>query len=213
MAYEDWAGFYVNNNYYQLNIHLGDVNGDGKGDLILEKKQNSKYTPVCYSVGLSDGTQFESPFSYWLNIYPSWMRTSSGYKLRAPPACLAVSDADGDGFDDLILAREACDRPMSTDICVYPSNGLTRFLGEEIWARVDLEEGDTVETVADVNGDGAADLIVNHFRSNSEFQVWLSDAQDQFYECGDSWLNLQEISQDAGFKVIGAANVGLGDWR
>ena len=208
MAYKDWASFYAN--YYQLNIHLGDVNGDGKGDLIVEKKQNSDYTPVYYSVGLSDGTQFESSFYFWLSIYPYWIRTPSGYMLRPPPTCLGASDADGDGFDDLILTREGYD--MSTDICVCLSNGLTRFLGEEIWARVDLEEGDTVETVADVNGDGACDLIENRFYSNSDFRVWLSDAQNQFYECGNSWLNLEEISQNTGFKVIGAANIGLGDW-
>ncbi|MCD4820546.1 MAG: S8 family serine peptidase [Methanococcoides sp.] len=211
MAYEDWTSFYANSNYYQLNIHLGDVNGDGKGDLIIEKKQNSDYTPVYYSVGLSDGTQFESSFYFWLSIYPYWIRTPSGYMLRPPPTCLGVSDVDGDGFDDLILTREAYD--MSTDISVCLSNGLTRFLGEEIWARVDLQEGDTVETGADINCDGAADLIVNRFSSNSDFRVWLSDAQNQFYECGNPWLNLEEISQNAGFKVIGAANIGLGDWK
>ncbi|MCK5543721.1 MAG: VCBS repeat-containing protein, partial [Desulfobulbaceae bacterium] len=212
MACEDWASFYSNSNYYQLKILLGDVNGDGKGDLILEKKQNSNYTPVCYSVGLSDGTRFAYLFSYWQNIYPSWTITPSGYVLRAPPACLAISDADGDGSDDLILTRQACDSPM-LEISVCLSNGSSRFLAEEIWARVNLQEGDTVETVADVNGDGAADLIANHFRSNSEFCVWLSDAQNQFYECGNSWLNIEEIFQEADLKVIGAANIGLGDWR
>lgn len=49
-------------NYNLNNFYIGDMDGDGKTDLVLESiNQYSIYSPVLYKVGMSYGTQF-GPF-------------------------------------------------------------------------------------------------------------------------------------------------------
>ncbi len=202
---EDWATFYVRDSI-ETQLILGDVNGDAKSDLILSMRNLMFfYTPLSFSVALSDGSQFVTPFVYWLSAFPK--------RGLDPLYPLGVSDVNGDGFGDLVLGLESNDFQRSILIYVYLSDGFGRFLTERLWATVPTGEKGRVECLADVNGDGASDLIA-YSESNEagSFRAWLSNGRDQFLENPNPWFELEDIFPGGEVHFVGAANVGLGNW-
>ena len=202
---EEWAKFYARDSY-EIKPLLGDVNGDGKSDLILSiRNQLYFYSPISYSVGLSDGSRFAAPFYYWFSLFPEW-----GMEPLHP---LCMSDVNGDGFDDLILRGKGNDLQISTLIYVCLSNGFSRFLTERLWAGIPTGETGRVEGLADVNGDGASDLIAyTDLNGARQFTAWLSNGQNQFLENPHPWFELEDIPLTEEIHFLGAANVGLGNW-
>ena len=207
---EDWATIYTNY-YYKVDVDVGDVNGDGKADLVFGKGYDPPYGgfhPVYYYVGLSDGMTFGS-FSSWTTLFSS--------RVTGKPEYLCMSDVDGDGADDLIFSAEAYyySSPDSRSIYVCLSNGRSRFLSKQLWAGIDWGENTHLETVADVNGDNAGDLILTRLDTTSNlwsFEVWLSNGQSRFIESELPWLNLDESWLRGVPKIAGIANAGLGNW-
>ena len=128
-----------------------------------------------------------------------------------------MSDVNGDGADDLIFSAEAYyySSPDSISIYVCLSNGRSRFLSKQFWAGIDWGENTQLETVADVNGDNAGDLIVTRLDTTSDhwvFEVWLSNSQSRFIESEMPWLILDESWLIGVPKIAGIANAGLGNW-
>jgi hypothetical protein len=189
---------------------FGDVNGDGKADLI-EFNYDGTY------VSLSDGVDFLSS-TLWISDYAYYVGGWTNF--NAYPRI--VADVNGDGKADIIGFGESV-------IFVSLSNG-TKFLGSSIWSiyyasSVAAGAWNSFDiyprTVADVNGDGKADIIgfkdVGTYVSLSNGthflipSLWIPN-----YSVDHAWGNFNsnprfvaDVNGDGKADIIGIANGGV----
>lgn len=121
-------------------VAIGDLNNDGKVDLVVSTTGSS----ISVLLGNGDGT-FQNPQSY---------PTSNGPLFR-----IAVADLNNDGNADVVAAHSE-----SNIISVFLGNG-----DGTLQPSVDYEVGNQPFTpiAADFNGDGILDLAVTNAASNS----------------------------------------------
>ena len=133
---------------YATSVAVGDFNGDGKADLALANQcplSNCNAGAVSVLLGNGDGT-FQAAQTY----------STGGFEADA----VTVGDVNKDGKADLIIAN-GCQSPNQCGkgaIGVLLGNGDGTFQS----AKANSSGGVTASSVAiaDVNGDGRADLIV-----------------------------------------------------
>ena len=130
-------------------IAIADVNGDGLVDAVVSAESDRGYSFISNG----DGT-FRPAMQF----------------LSRPLGKLAVADLDGDGKADLVSA--AYGSSMS-GLDVLIGNGTGRFLDS-----LTLATGSTpsASRLADVNGDGKADLIVAQ-KAAAMLTVFINQAQ------------------------------------
>jgi hypothetical protein len=163
----------------------GDVNGDGKADLIAFKPS----TREIY-VTLSDGVTFGGGFSGALNWNSDSAYNTSDWQLLSP------SDVTGDGRVDIIAFN-----PKSTRINVTPSTGTNfggGYRGYQIWSSISGYNPNewTVLKPADVNGDGKEDIIA-FLRTNTKINVTLSTGGN----FGGGFKGYQIWNTNSGYNV------------
>jgi hypothetical protein len=211
-AFADSAGHWTSINtdqYHTIELGYGDVNGDGKADLVFGKSFNSLYNsyPVDYYVSLSNGIAFGTARP-WSTVYST--------QVNERPKYLSVSDVNGDGLDDLLLSGSgAYGNPNTRTVYVCLSDGLSRFSTKKPWAVMTWNETTSLGTVKDVNHDGLSDLLVTALDAASSrwsVAVWLSNGQDRFIAGESPWLVLNQGFSKTAPEITGVANVGLGDW-
>ena len=141
-------------------VHVADVNGDGKLDLIVANScglNDCFRSPTEGTVGVLLGNG-DGTFRPAL-LYPSGASWASG---------IAVADANGDGKLDLIVANTCAYCGGNGLVAVLFGNGDGTFQ-----AAVSYDSGGISGTkpssvaVADLNGDGKPDILVTNFRSNT----------------------------------------------
>ena len=121
-------------------VAIGDVNGDGKPDLVVANGQSDS---VSVLLGNGDGTfQAQQTFA-----------TGNG------PFSVAVGDVNGDGKPDLVVAN-ATDNTVS----VLLGNGNGTFQTQQTFA---TGYAPISVAVSDVNGDGKPDIVVANQDSNT----------------------------------------------
>ena len=120
---------------------LGDVNGDGRPDLLVWLADGSVRT---YLNTGNPATPFSgTPVSNWL---PSLVPDATG---------LSIGDLDGDGVPDVVVADN------TGHLWEFHRTGSTYLLKSKVWAGTGagFAEGLTVALV-DLNGDGNSDALV-----------------------------------------------------
>jgi Bacterial Ig-like domain (group 3)/FG-GAP-like repeat/FG-GAP repeat len=142
------GGIYASGGLYALWIVTGDVNGDGKTDVVVSNEcaSNSNCSQGTLSVllGNGDGT-FQSPITY-----------ATGEDGQS----VTLADVNGDGKLDIVLSEECADSNCDSGaVAIMLGNGDGTFQ-----SAVSYNSGGTWTMGAaagDVNGDGKADLVVS----------------------------------------------------
>lgn len=119
------------------NVAIGDLNGDGKLDILLVK---GRHWPLKSRVLLGDG---RGHFSTAYNLGDSPYRSYSG----------RLVDVDGDGDLDVVLSNDTPDLKL-----IYMNDGKGHFNAGSTFGRPEWETRNA--SVVDLNGDARPDIIV-----------------------------------------------------
>ena len=132
---------------YAFSLAMGDLNGDGKLDLVVANicvDSNCLTAGVDIFIANGDGT-FQSPTAYSL----SGSHASS----------VVVADINGDGKTDVLVANNCRDRScVDGGVSVLLGTGNGPLQATPFYASAGLYP--SAVAVADVNGDGNPDLLV-----------------------------------------------------
>ncbi|MCL7754333.1 VCBS repeat-containing protein [Polaribacter sp. Z022] len=180
-----YSGNYCENHNYRTYLNprtVADVNGDGKEDLVIFGDDN-------VFVSLSDGTKF-LPGQTWCNGYGVGSYLIQNWRVDKNPRVMA--DVNGDNKADIIgFGNNAVYVSLSTGSSFQ--NGTiwnTGFVQNQNW-KVDKHP----RTVADVNGDGKADIVA--FGSND---VWVSLSNGSSFNQDQIWKS-SEYVENQNWKV------------
>jgi len=138
--------------YRPVAMALGDINGDGRADIVsVEKDGSSGY--YTYVRGISDGSG---------NF--AWEGT--GLKGMYHPFKMAVGDITGDGKADIV----AVEKEPVTGFYNY-ARGISNGSGGFAWAGTGLPLMYQPKklSLGDVNGDGKADIVAMERESNGQY--------------------------------------------
>ncbi|MFG2058370.1 FG-GAP repeat domain-containing protein [Micromonospora sp. NPDC048930] len=163
----------------------GDVNGDGKDDIITfahgsntEGASNAAVGGDVY-VGLSTGTGF--------------LAGARWHDWFAPAAEIpAVGDVNGDGKDDIVTFTH--DQDGRGDVYVALSTG-TSFGPGLKWNDWFAPAGE-YPAVADVNGDGKADIITFTQGPSSAADVYVGLSTGSSFAAGVKWHDLFAVGNE-----------------
>ena len=132
---------------------VGDVNGDGRDDIITFTHGDSGAGPLDVYVALSNGSSFGAA-----QLWQGWW----AHRGHAP----MVGDFNGDGRDDIWAYTES-------EVYVGLSRGYD-FNGSIIVSSFGAADSDDIGRVADVNGDGRADAVLFSADATGDVHVMLS---------------------------------------
>jgi hypothetical protein len=118
------------------NVSIGDVNGDGRLDIVLAK---GRHWPLVDRVLLGDGT---GHFAKRYDLGSASDRSYSGHLV----------DLDGDGSLDVVISNDAPDPKL-----VYLNDGKGNFRVGSTFGRPEWPMRNA--TVVDLNGDGRPDIV------------------------------------------------------
>jgi len=135
---------------------IGDVNGDGRADLVWNQTAETNRTVVALAG--ADGTLTLLPPQD--HVERGW----AGFTVR-------LADVDGDGRGDLVWNEAGV--PHRTYLALGTSAGTWRFLPAQ--DHTDLNGEGYRLLVDDVNGDGRADLVWNAAQETNRIVVGLSE--------------------------------------
>ncbi|HXM22652.1 MAG TPA: FG-GAP-like repeat-containing protein [Terriglobales bacterium] len=130
-----------------LSAAVGDVNGDGKPDLIVTVDGQNITQGVVVALGNGDGT-----FQTTLRLFPSSLQSPN--LVGAPdPAGVKITDLNGDGHADVICTNS---RFGTVSVLYGVGNGT-------FYDPLEFPAGHLPYDIAlaDVNGDGAVDVVAS----------------------------------------------------
>ena len=177
---------------------VGDVNGDGKADILAFVRTNNGVGDSDVWVALSTGSSF-GPGQKWHD-----------YFCTLQEIC-AVADVNGDGKADAVAFVRTNNGVGDSDVWVAFSDG-TKFGPGQKWHDYfcTLQE---ICALGDVNGDGKADAIA-FVRTNNgvgDSDVWVALSDGTKFGPGQKWhdyfCTLQEICGVGDFNGDGKDDV------
>ena len=138
---------------YPVSVALGDVNGDGKPDLIVPNFNNSA---VSVLLGNGNGT-FQAP---------------QQFAVAQNPVGVTLADVNGDGKSDLVVLNRG------GGVSVLLGNGNGTFQTPKA---VTLVDGVNGVALGDVNGDGKLDIVAaDEVGLSNSFSVLLGNGNGTF---------------------------------
>jgi hypothetical protein len=182
-------------------IAVADVDGDGLGDLISQKAGN-----VYVHRGRADATFSGSSVASFHGTYDSGAADGVGH------IAVDVADVTGDGRADLVSISGGVAHVFPGQVSGAFGSAVDSFAGTYRLALLDGEGFEPV-ALADVNGDGRADLVSAHTDGNS--YVHFGGAGGSFSGRADSFHNTLPTTlfgAAEGYEVIAAIDV-TGDGR
>ncbi|MFO0822114.1 MAG: FG-GAP-like repeat-containing protein [Gemmataceae bacterium] len=126
-----------------------DVDNDGKADLIVANRISNSVSVLLNRTAPGAGT--------------ASFTAKRNFATGTQPTSVAVTDVNGDGKADLIVANNGSNT-VSVLINATVPGGAASFIPQKTFQ---TGQNPAAITSADVNGDGKADLIVTNFGSNS----------------------------------------------
>lgn len=166
-------------NAWQVNFNFSDVSNNDLGYRILDV--NGDALP---DVVKSDGTAQEIRFNTgtkWDTASSSWTVPLS-FSLSNLDAGVRTADVNGDGLVDLVSA--------STSRRVYLNNGTSTWVASSTWvfpeSFIDTNNKDLGVQLADVNGDGLADILRSHYSTSTgtTSKVYINTGTGWSYDSG-----------------------------
>ncbi|RLS25448.1 MAG: hypothetical protein DWH70_05185 [Planctomycetota bacterium] len=138
-TFQTQVPFSTGSNSSPRSVALGDVNGDGKLDIITANNNAGA------SVLLGNGNGI--------------FQTQSTFSTGISPRAVTLGDVNGDGKLDIITANNG-----DASASVLLGNGNGTFQGQQTFA---TGSNPRAVTLGDVNGDGNLDIITANFTANS----------------------------------------------
>jgi hypothetical protein len=153
---------------------VADVNGDGLADVLAFVRTNNGVGDSDVWVALSDGTKF-GPGQKWQD-----------YFCTLNEVC-EVGDVNGDGLADVLAFVRTNHGGNDSDVWVGLSDG-TKFGPPQKWQDYFCTLSETCK-VADVNGDGLADVLAFVRTNNSagDSDVWVSLSTGTTFAPAQKW--------------------------
>jgi hypothetical protein len=179
---QKWHDFFAINTSEQ--VIIGDYNNDGKDDIATWLSTTSRQVYVALSTGVGMTQE-----TVWVNSIGS-----------SSTDVLASGDVNGDGRDDMI-----CFARTEGKVYVALSNG-TSFGTPTVWHNFFAVSTFERPRVADVNGDGKADIVTFATDSPSAFGdvfVATSNGVNQFgdKQNSDKWADFFAIRQTEEIRI------------
>ena len=172
-------------NYSSYVFQVADVNGDGRADVVGIDSADERVV-----VWASNGAGF--------NGGVEWLNGPSNYS----GILLQVADVNGDGKADIVGINPALELAG-----VWTSNG-TGFNSIAAWLSGSSNYSGYVFQVADVNGDGRADVVgINP--ADERAVVWTSTGAG--FNAGVEWLNGPFNYSNYVFQVVDVNGDGMAD--
>ncbi|HEY6941967.1 FG-GAP-like repeat-containing protein [Dokdonella sp.] len=168
-------------------VTVGDVNGDGKPDLIVANDNGNSVSVQLNSTAPGAAT-------------PSYT-AQQAFATGAGPRSVAVADVNGDGKPDLIVANDGGNTVSVLRNATAPGAPVPSFAAEETFATGAGPQG---IAVADINGDGKPDLIVANAIDNTA-SVLLNTTSPG--AATPSFASEQVFSTGAGPRSVAVADV------
>lgn len=159
------------NTYYPNDpVYVGDFNGDGCSDMLVQWVDYGSRQLLVYK-GNSDGT-----FSPGENLSSDYPHAPETY-----PGEYFVTDVNGDGKDDFVLHYKDSNNRRSA--LVYYGTSEMPYLNDAIDALISTNsyvESDPV-FVGDINGDGRSDMIVQwSLNGYYQFLIYTANANGSY---------------------------------
>ena len=129
-------------------VAAGDVNGDGKADLIVANYNSNTVSVLLNTTSPGASTPTFSP--------------KTDYITGTTPNFVAIGDFNGDGRSDISVSNE-----NSTSVSVFINTTTPGALTPSFTAKTDFTTGNNPTSVAvgDMNGDGKPDMVVANLGS------------------------------------------------
>lgn len=179
--------------YSPTSVAIGDVNGDGRPDLVIANQyQCSSCSNGGFSVLLGNGDgSFQAP------------STSSSGGVAA--TAVRIADLNGDGHLDLVVSNQyQCTNCSNGEVSIFLNKGNGTFPSPSKnssggYAALSV-------SIGDVNADGRPDVIVTNLCANPN--VCVDGVVGVLLGNGDGTFQLKATYSSAGY---GASSVAIGD--
>jgi uncharacterized protein (TIGR03437 family) len=148
-------------------IVLQDVNGDGRLDLVVAN--------LGVSFGFPGLTPNPGGIAVLLGKGDGTFLTPVNYAVGTNPTALAVGDVNGDGKPDLAVATMESSGAGAVAILVGRGDGTFQTN-----SYVTSQSGTTALAIADFNGDGKPDLVVDACCGDTEMSYLLGNGDGTF---------------------------------
>ena len=156
----------TNTYYHNDPVYMGDFNGDGCADMLVQWIGNDYKRQLLVYKGNPNGT-----FSTGVNL-----ASTRYHKMGAYPAKFVIADVEGDGKDDFIVhwkngSGKRCN-------LVYKGKSASPYLTDATTDALVSTNNYVIDDpvfVGDINGDGTSDMVV-HWVSNGKRQLLIYTA-------------------------------------